>query len=371
MALLEIVQYEVQVFQGGHWHVRARYPRSDRDHAFTEARRIDLNESHPARVVRDVYDPQDGRSQESTVFMSDRAKAVKPGAYNPARTKTTARSAQKNAPTRQNERPGLLAGSLAFRATMAVGVGIVTALLITAIATWALTPEHESFASVLARSPEPGSALTLFIAIVLFSVFTMLRGPLGISRLARVLNVHLSGALLEAESVKPARTPPPAAPVRKEPVLRAVEPATVDQDAHLLSLSRIMLARFYMEAAPANAAKALEDSLGLRGLALYLSGAASELASHLEMPSPADLVAQISPSLLQDGVKEVLAEARALGAADAVLMAAGRTGMRKYLSPADERPSMAAPLVTWHKAGRAETQPAATSSPVQRQARAS
>ena len=104
MALFEIVQYEVQVFQGGHWHVRARYPRSDRDHAFTEARRIDLNESHPARVVRDVYDPQDGRSQEFTIFMSDRAKAVKSGArYSPA--STTAHSAAQASTRRSTKRP--------------------------------------------------------------------------------------------------------------------------------------------------------------------------------------------------------------------------------------------------------------------------
>jgi hypothetical protein len=65
------------------------------------------------------------------------------------------------------------------------------------------------------------------------------------------------------------------------------------------------------------------------------------------------------------------AEARALGAADTALMAAGRAGMRTYVSAADERPSMAAPLVAWHKAVRAETQPAATGAPLLRQARAS
>jgi hypothetical protein len=351
MGTFDIVQYEVHVFQDGHWSVRARYPRSDRDHAFTEARRIDLNESHPARVVRDVYDPQAGRSQEFTVFMSDRAKAVKAGTYSASRAKTTTRSAQKSPAARPTERRA----PFAFRATIAVGVGTVTGLLITAIATWAFTPQQETFASVLARSPAPGSAMTLFAAVLLFAVFTLLRGPLGISRLARVLGARFAGVHFGGEpAAQPAERVRPTQ-VRKEPTLRAAAPSA-DHDTPVLSLARVMLARFYTEAAPANAAKAMEDSLGLRGLALYLAGAASELASHLEMPSPADLMTQISPTLLQDAAKEMLTETRALGVADAALVAAGRASMGQYMSAAEEHPSMAAALVAWHKTVRAEMQ---------------
>lgn len=351
MGSFDIVQYEVHVYQEGHWSVRARYPRSDREHAFTEARQIDLNEGHPARVVRDVYDPHGGRSQEITVYQSDRAKAAKASHASAPRAGEKPRSAQKNTAARSNERPA----PFAFRATMAVGVGTVTGLLIAAIATWAFTPQQETFASVLARSPAPGSAMTLFAVVMLFAVFTLLRGPLGISRLARILGARFAGVQVDGEATaRPVERAQPA-PVRKERTLQAIAPP-VDHDTHVLSLARVMLARFYTEAAPANATKAMEDSLGLRGLALYLAGAASELAAHLEMPSPADLMAQISPTLLQDAAREMLTETRALGVADAALVAAGRASMIQYMSAAEEHPSMAAALVTWHKTARTEMQ---------------
>lgn len=340
--LFEIIQYEVQVFRDGYWEVRSRHPRAERDHAFLQARIADLNEMLPTRVVRDVYDPASGRSQEFTIFMSDRAKTAKLAVHAPP-PKPSAPAPKIRA--RQHEgRPA----PLAFRVTMAVGVGVVTALLITAIATWALTPEQESFASVIARSPAPGPSMTLFIAVTLFSVFTMLRGPLGISRLARSL-----GARFSRHEARPIST---AAPVRREPAMRTTVQAAhaPDHDTQVLLLSRVMLARFFTEAAPANATDALEDDLGRRGLALYLAGAASELAAHLEMPSPGDLMTQISPAVLQDAAKEMLHEARALGAADASLMAAGRSAMRNYVSAAEERPSMASPLAAWDKAARAE-----------------
>jgi hypothetical protein len=344
--LFEIIQYEVQVFRDGYWEVRGRYPRAGRDHAFMQARLADLNEMLPTRVVRDVYDPASGRSQEFTIFMSDRAKTAKLTVHAPP-PKPSAPAPKIRA--RQHEgRPA----PLAFRVTMAVGVGVVTALLITAIATWALTPEQESFASVIARSPAPGPSMTLFIAVTLFSVFTMLRGPLGISRLARSL-----GARLSRHEARPISTP---APARREPAMRtAVQAAHApdhapDHDTQVLLLARVMLARFFTEAAPANVPDALEDDLGRRGFALYLAGAASELAAHLEMPSPGDLMTQISPAILQNAAKEMLHEVRALGAADAALMAAGRSAMRNYVSAAEESPSMAGPLAAWHKAARAE-----------------
>lgn len=352
--LFEIIQYEVQVFRDGHWDVRSRYPRSDREHAFTQARLVDLNEMLPTRVVRDVYDPQSGRSQEFTIFMSDRAKAEKI----PIRAVPPKPSGKPAPKTRARQHEGRPA-PLAFRITMAVGVGVVTALLVTAIATWALTPQQESFASVIARSPAPGPSMTLFIAVALFSVFTMLRGPLGITRLARTLGTQFSR---EVSAKLPANDTAPAARVKaREPI------PSVDQDAQMLSLARVMLARFFAEAAPANAAKAIEDALGRRGLALYLAGAASELAIHLEMPSPGELMANVSPPLLQEAAKEMVAEARALGAADNALMAAGRTGMRNYVGAAEERPSMAGALVAWHKAARTEAQ----ASPIFQEAQAS
>jgi hypothetical protein len=362
-ALFEIIQYEVQVFQGGHWHVRARFPRSDRDHAFTEARRADLNDMLPARVVRDIYDPQSGRSQEITIFLSDRAKApgVRGAAAAPQHARPASRAATKSAHARLNEKPA----PLVFRATMALGVGLVTALLVTSITTWMMAPQPESFASVIARTPSAGTPMTVFGAVMLLSVFTMLRGPLGITRLARSL-----AAMLEQADDGPANIAPQ--PRAKEPSLRTVRtvrPASAaqDQDTHLLSLARLTLARFFTEAAPANAARAMEDTLGRRGLALYLAGAVSELASHIEMPSPGDLLAQIGPDLLQKATRDVLAEARDLGMADTALMAAGRAGMQKYVNITDERPSMATALVTWHKAMRAEAQ----MPPVLRDAKAS
>lgn len=338
MGLFQIVQYEVQVFQDGHWCVRARYTRSERDHAFTEARRIDLNESHPARVVRDVFDPHSGRSQEFTTFMSDRARALKAGIHTAPAETPIAQPEAKNAPARPGKRPA----PFAFRATMAIGVGVVTALLLTAVATWALTPHQVTFASVLARSPAPGPAMTLFVAVVLFSVFTLLRGALGISRLARTLSASFRG-----EAAAPlARMR--SAPRVKEAVPRAAAP-TLEQDTHVLPLACVMLARFVSDAATECAP---DDSRGLNGVALYLAGAASELASHLEMPSPADLLERISSAPLRDATMEALVNLRAADAADAALVAAGRSGMRKYVTSPEERPSMAGALAAWHKAAR-------------------
>lgn len=342
--LFEIIQYEVQVFREGHWEVRSRYPRSDRDHAFMQARLVDLNEMLPTRVVRDVYDPATGRNQEFTIFMSDRAKTAKLSVH--ALPPKPSAPAPKIRARQHEGRPA----PLAFRVMMAVGVGVVTALLITAITTWALTPDQESFASVIARSPAPGPSMTLFIAVALFSVFTMLRGPLGITRLARSLGAQFARHDARAIS-SPSPTPRNRAPAGQTSVQTA---HAADHDTQVLLLSRVMLARFFTEAAPANAAQALEDDLGRRGLALYLAGAASELAAHLEMPSPSDLMTQISPSAVQDTAKEMLREARDLGAADAALLAAGRSAMRNYVSAAEERPSMAAALVAWHQAARAE-----------------
>ncbi len=342
MGLFDIVQYEVQVFAGGYWHVRVRYPRSDRDDAFKEARRLDLTEGLSTRVVRDVYDPRSGRNQEITIFVSDRAKAIGPrpaprdALRDPARAPSR-RRAGKQPYANHNERPA----PLAFRATMALGVGLVTALLITAIASWALTPTQESFASVLARTPAPGASTTLFVAVMLFSVFTMLRGPLGISRLARML-IGPEDAVSTHET---GRTAVPSKP-RAEP--------REDHDTHVMNLSRTMLARFFIEAAPANVARAMEDDLGRRGLALYLAGAASAMASRLEIPSPGDLLNQIAPAALQAAAKEALADARALDPADAQLMAAGRGGVQKYMETPEERPSMAGALVAWHKLVKAE-----------------
>lgn len=348
-ALFEIIQYEVQVLQGGNWHVRTRFTRTEREHAFTEARRADLNDMLPARVVRDAYDPQSGHSQETVIFSSDRAKTHGTRAVPPTapRAKSAHRAASKSRHAQLNEKPP----PLVFRAVMALGVGLLTALLVTSITTWMTAPQPESFASVLARTPSSGSPMTLFVAVMLFSVFTMMRGPLGISRLARAL-----GTMLEQEPDAPAETAPrvrtKAPPVRAEVPM----PPDLDQDSHLLSLARVTLARFFTEAAPANAAKAVEDTLGLRGLALYLAGAVSELASHIEMPSPGDLLAQIAPDLLRAAVNEVLTELRDLGMADTALLSAGRAGMRKYVTAADERPSMATALATWHKAMRADAQ---------------
>lgn len=343
MGLFDIVQYEVHVFSDGHWHVRVRYPRADRDHAFTEARRLDI-EGIPTRVIRDVYEPQSGRNQEITIFVSERAKALgtRAAAREDARdhggTSSQERRVKKTLARNRDERPA----PFAFRATIALGVGLVTALLITAITSWAMTPTQESFASVLARTPAPGAPTTLFVAVMLFSVFTMLRGPLGISRLARVFagsdDVAPSRAVMRADAApRPAPQPPS------------------DQDSHVMALSRVMLARFFIEAAPANAARAMEDDIGRRGLALYLAGAVSAMAAHLEIPSPRALLAQIARAALQTATVEALAEARALDPADAQLMAAGRTGMQKYLNTPEERPSMAGALVAWHKAMKATT----------------
>jgi len=344
VGLFDIVQYEVQVFEHGHWYVRSRYPRIERERAFTEARRTDLNEGVPARVVRDVYDPQSGRNREITIFVSDRAKAIGPKSGNDAPASprpgvARSRDAAHGAPP--HARTGR-ATPLIFRATMALGVGLVTATLITAIAAWTLTPDAESFAHVLANTPAPGPMLPLFLGVMLFSVVTMLRGPLGISRLARAISAQINAAMTDVPS--PPRRPAPAPIDRVEPTPAAPEA--------LPGVAQVMLARFFTEAAPANTAKAMDDELGRRGLALYLSGAVSELAAMLQLPGPTALLAQIPQDALIPEVTAVLKEFRALDRTDAALVAAGRLGMTRFLTAPDARPSMATALVTWHKAAR-------------------
>ncbi len=350
-ALFEIIQYEVQVFESGHWHVRARFPRSDRDRAFTEARRVDLNEMLPARVVRDIYDPQSGRNQEYTIYQSDRAKAQ--GARGPAARPGRESHAERPAPKRAAARPTGRPAPLVFRATMALGVGLLTALLVTSIVTWIMTTQPESFASVLARTPSAGTPTTLFVAVALLSVFTMLRGPLGISRLARTLGAHFEQAPAPQPANPRAASGPRPALVRSIVPARKAPPA---DESHFLTLAQVTLARFFADAAPENSVQALADATGRRGLAIYLAGGVSELAAQLEMPAPLDLLGRLSPDALRTDVEDVLDDARALDHSDSALFSSGRAGMKAYLNTPEERPSMAAALIPWHKAVRAGTQ---------------
>ena len=71
------VSFEVHVLQGESWHIQARYPAAKGKIAIEEAKSFGQNGYKGARVIRESYDPDSGRSEEIVVFQHSPESAEK------------------------------------------------------------------------------------------------------------------------------------------------------------------------------------------------------------------------------------------------------------------------------------------------------
>lgn len=68
-----VTNYEVYVFDGQNWTLHARFQRSERDEALLEAKKVERTQFVGCKVVREDYYPSRNRSEETVVYISDRA----------------------------------------------------------------------------------------------------------------------------------------------------------------------------------------------------------------------------------------------------------------------------------------------------------
>ncbi len=72
-----ITQFEVQVQQGNRWSIHAQFGPFQKEAAITEARSLDKIPSiSGVKVIREVYDPDSGTSQEFVIYKSDGVKTL-------------------------------------------------------------------------------------------------------------------------------------------------------------------------------------------------------------------------------------------------------------------------------------------------------
>lgn len=68
--------YEVMVQQGGNWQIHARFTGRQKDEAIEEAKQLDSTSGiGQVRVVKDVYDPDEGISEEYVIYKSSTHKS--------------------------------------------------------------------------------------------------------------------------------------------------------------------------------------------------------------------------------------------------------------------------------------------------------
>lgn len=143
MAILAIVQYEVHVLEQGRWHLHARYVREDRDRALEDARSTEAFVGRPTKVIRDVYDPDTGTNDESTIYISPRARrgpAQLPLAERQVLAIRGVRSRHRQRMIRkQAEAPSRRGLSPMFRILASVVIGLLVAFLITGLLAWLLS----------------------------------------------------------------------------------------------------------------------------------------------------------------------------------------------------------------------------------------
>ena len=70
--------FEVYSQQGGRWEIHSRFPASRKDAAIQEAKNLENQQNVSAsKVVREVYDADEGTSEESTIYKSATLKEKK------------------------------------------------------------------------------------------------------------------------------------------------------------------------------------------------------------------------------------------------------------------------------------------------------
>ncbi len=66
------ITFEVHVLQGSRWEIHARHRATEKDAAITEARILEKNPNiNAVKVIKDVLDPEEGISEEYTVYKSE------------------------------------------------------------------------------------------------------------------------------------------------------------------------------------------------------------------------------------------------------------------------------------------------------------
>jgi len=67
--------YEVHVKQGGRWEIHARHESTEKEHAIEEAKALNtLKHIQAVKVIQEIYDPEQGLSNEYNVYTSGDAK---------------------------------------------------------------------------------------------------------------------------------------------------------------------------------------------------------------------------------------------------------------------------------------------------------
>ena len=68
--------YEVYYFQGGRWHVHARYETNEKEEAIEEAKSVESKLGFPARVIRETFHPETNTTEELVAYQGTRAKNI-------------------------------------------------------------------------------------------------------------------------------------------------------------------------------------------------------------------------------------------------------------------------------------------------------
>jgi hypothetical protein len=70
--------FEVYSEQGGRWEIHSRFPASRKDAAVQEAKNLEGQQNvNATKVVHEVYDADEGTSEESTIYKSPTLKERK------------------------------------------------------------------------------------------------------------------------------------------------------------------------------------------------------------------------------------------------------------------------------------------------------
>ena len=72
--MASIINYEVYVYESGIWDLLARYPSEKRSDAIEYAKSVEFSQNKPTKVIRETYDLDTQKFQESLVYLSEYTK---------------------------------------------------------------------------------------------------------------------------------------------------------------------------------------------------------------------------------------------------------------------------------------------------------
>lgn len=207
-----VTNYEVYVFDGRNWTLHARFQRSERDEALLEAKKVERAEFLGCKVVREDYYPGRNSSEETVVYVSDRA-LLKAG-----RTAQRA-GAQPAARARSGAAPNLASQPGQEAPAYAVAVLARLSLIIAAALTgaFAVTGIINAFLFKIApyiRLDQDNQVLILFSSFLV--AFLVIAVPLTVRYLQRQ-------SAAKTGKRRPVTPPPP--PARRRTAPAAATPA--------------------------------------------------------------------------------------------------------------------------------------------------